>query len=72
VVPQTGCFLIPLFPFNFGIGISQLHIIVPIVLTVVYAFLSIRFEGTSVLDFIKNAFSFFIGTPQTYVWRMQN
>jgi hypothetical protein len=52
-------------------ALAQLRIFVPLVLTAVYAFLSIRFEGTSVLDFIKNAFNFFVGTPQTYLWRMR-
>lgn len=51
-------------------ALAQLRFFVPIVLTAVYAFLAIRFEGTSILDFIKNAFGFFFGTPQTYKWEM--
>lgn len=51
-------------------ALAQLRFAVPIVLTAVYAFLAIRFEGTSILDFIKNAFGFFFGKPQTYEWRM--
>ena len=52
-------------------ALAQVNVFVPLVLTAVYAFLSIRFEGTSILDFIKNAFGFFFGRPQTYEWRMK-
>ena len=31
-------------------ALAQLHIFLPIVITAVYAFLSIRFEGTSIKD----------------------
>ena len=51
-------------------ALAQLHIFLPIVITAVYAFLSIRFEGTSIRDFIVNAFGFFFGKQQIYHWRM--
>ncbi|WP_409968373.1 hypothetical protein RFF05_18000 [Bengtsoniella intestinalis] len=41
----------------------------PIVVTAVYAFLTIRFEDTSILDFIRHAVSFFFGKKQLYIWR---
>ena len=41
----------------------------PIVVTAVYAFLAIRFEDTSILDFIRYAVTFFFGKPQCYEWR---
>ena len=41
----------------------------PIVLTAVYAFLTIRFEDTSILDFIRYACAFFISKQQFYEWR---
>ena len=34
-----------------------------------YAFLTIRFEDTSILDFIKYACGFFITKQQMYEWR---
>ncbi len=37
--------------------------------TSIYAFLSIQFDGISILGFIKNALSFFILTQQEYEWR---
>ena len=49
---------------------SQTGILVPIVITAVYAFLAIRFEDTSILDFIRYACAFFILKPQMYEWRL--
>lgn len=51
-------------------ALAQLHILLPVALTAVYAFLTIRFEGTSIRDFIVNAFDFFFGKQQIYHWRM--
>lgn len=51
------------------LAISQLGLWPPIVLTAVYAFLSIRFEDTSILDFIKYACAFFLLKQQFYEWR---
>ncbi len=51
-------------------AISQTGIMVPIVITAVYAFLAIRFEDTSILDFIRYACAFFILKQQTYEWRL--
>ena len=41
----------------------------PIVLTAVYAFLTIRFEDTSILDFIRYACAYFFTRQQLYEWR---
>lgn len=43
--------------------------LVPIVITAVYAFLSIRFEDVSILDFIRYACGYFFVRQQTYEWR---
>lgn len=51
-------------------ALSQTGILVPIVITAVYAFLAIRFEDTSILDFIRYACAFFILKPQMYEWRL--
>ena len=51
-------------------ALVQLTFLPPLVLTAVYAFLSIRFEETSILDFIRNACTFFFVKPQYYEWRM--
>lgn len=51
-------------------ALAQLGILIPIVLTALYAFLSIRVEDTSIMDFIRYAAAFFFGRPQTYDWRI--
>ena len=48
----------------------QLRFVPPIVITAAYAFLSIRFDGVSILDFIRYACAFFITKKQLYEWRM--
>jgi hypothetical protein len=50
-------------------ALAQLRFLPPFVLTALYAFLSIRFEDTSILDFIRYAFAFFIGRQQVYQWK---
>ena len=50
-------------------ALAQLDIMIPIVLTAAYAFLSIRFEDISILDFIRYAGAFFIFKQQVYEWR---
>ncbi len=50
-------------------ALSQLGWFVPIVLTALYAFLTIRIEDVSILDFIRYAAAFFLGKQQTYDWR---
>ena len=40
-----------------------------LVLTVLYAFLSIRMEGASILDFLKCAVCFLVLHQQDYEWR---
>lgn len=50
-------------------ALVQLGIMVPIVITAAYAFLSIRFEDTSIMDFVRYAGVFFIFKQQIYEWR---
>ena len=50
-------------------ALARLGILVPIVLTAVYGFLTIRFEDISILDFIRYAAGYFFGKPQIYEWR---
>lgn len=51
------------------LALTQTSIFVPLVLTAVYAFLSIRFDGTSILDFIRYAVAFLFTKRQFYEWR---
>ncbi len=50
-------------------ALARLDFLPPIVFTALYAFLSIRIDDTSILDFIRCAFFFFIGRQQLYKWR---
>ena len=49
-------------------ALAQLRFLPPIVITALYAFLSIRFEDTSIRNFIRYAFKYFIGRQQVYQW----
>lgn len=52
-------------------ALAQLGFMLPIVATALYAFLTIRFEDTSILDFIRYAGAFFFTRQQLYEWRLQ-
>ena len=43
---------------------------VPLVVTVLYAFLSIQVDGSSILDFLSRAACFLIIQQQRYEWRL--
>lgn len=49
-------------------ALTQLWLLPPIVITALYAFLTIRFDDISILDFIKYACAFFITKQQIYEW----
>lgn len=53
-------------------ALAQLGLILPIVVTAAFAFLSIRFDDTSILDFLTYAGAYFITKKQLYEWRMDN
>ena len=48
------------------------NIALPLVLTAVFAFLTIRHEGISILDFIRYAAAFLITKQQYYEWRLDS
>ncbi len=51
------------------LALTQIGVFVPIVVTAAYAFLTIRFEDTSIMDFILYACAFFVFKQQLYEWR---
>ncbi len=51
------------------LALTQLHLILPFALTVVYTFLSIRLEEITVLDYVRYAGKLLILSQQKYVWR---
>ena len=54
------------------LAVTQTGIYLPLVLTAVYCFLSIRFDGTSILDFIRYAGAFLLTKQQFYEWSPAN
>ena len=44
----------------------------PMILTIVFAILSVRVEGSSILDFLRFAAAFFLTKQQYYEWRSVN
>ena len=53
-------------------ALSQLGFFVPVVLTAAYAFLSIRMDDTSILDFLRYAVRYFLIQQKNYSWGMTN
>ncbi len=53
------------------LALSQFRFFLPLTLTMVFAFLTMRFDDTSVLDYIKRAARYFVTTQQFYVWRQR-
>lgn len=51
------------------LALSQIGLTIPIVITLAYAFLAIRFEDTSILDFLKYAVRYFFVEQQEFRWK---
>ncbi len=51
-------------------ALSQTEFFFPVVVTLVYAFLAIRFEDTSILDFIGYAVKYFFIEQQDFRWKL--
>lgn len=51
-------------------SLAQLGFMPLIVITAVYAFLTIQFEDTSILNFIQYACAFFLLKQQIFEWRL--
>ena len=51
------------------LALTQIHLIIPFALTAAYAFLSIRLEEITVLDYVRYAGNFLLFSQQEYVWR---
>lgn len=52
------------------LALSQIGFSLPLVATLAYAFLAIRFEDTSILDFIKYAVKYFFIEQQEFRWKI--
>lgn len=47
----------------------ELHVLLPAAATLCYAFLTIRMDDTTIMDFLRYAARYFITTQQYYEWR---
>lgn len=53
------------------LALSQLKFFLPLAVTLMFAFLTMRFDDNSVLDYIRRAVRFFITTQQFFVWKQR-
>ena len=51
------------------LALSQLRFFLPLALTMVFAFLTMRFDDNSILNYIRRAARYFITTQQFYIWK---
>ena len=51
------------------LALVELGLVPPLIATVLYAFLSIRLEDASILDFLRYAMGFLFIKQQYYEWR---
>jgi len=51
------------------LALSQIGLFLPMALTLVYGFLTIRLDDMTVLDFIKRGIRYFVTTQQYYEWK---
>ncbi len=63
-IPLIGTGLIISVFFLAQVGFS-----LPLIITATYAFLSIRFEETCILDYLNYASAFLLRKPQTFYWK---
>ena len=57
-------FLVSVLALAQGVGMP------PLVITVLYGFLAIRVDGSSILDFLRRAACFLLLEQQYYEWRL--
>ena len=48
---------------------AKINFVLPVALTVLYGFLTIRIDEYSILDFLKRAFRYFVTTQQYFEWK---
>ena len=51
------------------LALSQMKFYLPLAVTLVFAFLTIRLDDQTVLDFIGRGFRYFVSAQQYYEWR---
>ena len=54
------------------LAISQLKMVLPLGLTLGYAFLTVRLEDSTILDYIRRGFRYFVISQQNFEWKSQD
>lgn len=54
------------------LALSQMKFFLPLAVTLVFAFLTIRLDDQTVLDFIGRGFRYFVSAQQYYEWQEQS
>ena len=54
------------------LALAQIKFYLPLAVTLVFAFLTIRLDDQTVLDFIGRGFRYFVSVQQYYEWREQS
>ena len=54
------------------LALTQIKLFLPLAITLAYAFLTIRMDDQSVLDFIIRAVEYFLTTEQYYEWKEES
>ena len=54
------------------LALTQIQLFIPLAITLAYAFLTIRMDDQSVLDFIIRAVKYFLITQQYYEWEEES
>ena len=54
------------------LALTQIKLFLPLAITLAYAFLTIRMDDQSVLDFIIRAVKYFLTTEQYYEWKEES
>ncbi|MBQ7006877.1 MAG: hypothetical protein IJN59_03495 [Oscillospiraceae bacterium] len=49
--------------------LTQIWSILPFAVTAMFAFLSIRFDDTTIIDYIVCAFRYFVSAQQIFYWK---
>lgn len=54
------------------LAISQLKMVLPLGLTLGYAFLTVRLEDSTILDYIRRGFRYFVISQQYFEWKSED
>lgn len=54
------------------LALTQMGFLLPLALSAGYAFLTIRTEDTTILDFIRYAARYFLSSQQYFEWRLEH